>query len=265
MPRVIDKKTTSIAASAALSRPGLVHAAQPLYAQLRDRLKADILEGRLKPGDKVASESELTAGHGVSRITVRQALNDLQKEGLVVKAHGKGTFVAQPAVAQDLTSLRGLAESLGGEGRTVHGRLLSTRTVKAPDLAAQRLQLAPRTPVCELQTLRYLNRTPLSLNTQWVALEIGERLRKIDFASRDLLGVYENELGLAISHADLSISAALAADAKLCRQLGVEPGAALLQVDRVVYGQGRQPLHFEISSYRSDLFSYQLSTSRERV
>ena len=53
MPRVIGKKTTFIGASAGLSRPGLVHAAQPLYAQLRDRLKADILEGRLKPGDKV--------------------------------------------------------------------------------------------------------------------------------------------------------------------------------------------------------------------
>ncbi len=242
--------------------PALPAAARPLYVRLRDQLKADILEGRLKPGDRLPSESELTVGHAVSRITVRQALNDLQKEGLVVKAHGKGSFVAQPAVAQDLTRLRGLAESLGGEGRTVHGRLLSLKTVKAPAAVAERLQLAPKAPVAELHTLRYLNRTPLSLNFQWMAPEIGERLRKIDFASRDILGVYENELGLEISHAELSISAALAQEPAQCRHLAVEPGAALLQVERVVYGTDGVPVHFERSSYRSDLFSYHLTTSR---
>ena len=244
--------------------PVLNVAAQSLYAQLREQVKTDILQGRLKPGDRLPSESALTTGHGVSRITVRQALSDLQKEGLVVKVHGKGSFVAQPAVAQDLSRLRGLAESLGGVGRTVHGRLLSFKTVPASETVAERLRVALKSPVAELHTLRYLNRTPLSLNFQWMALDIGERLRKVDFANRDILSVYETELGLAISHADLSISAALALTAPQRRHLAVEAGAALLQVERVVYGPDGAPLHFERSSYRSDLFSYQLTTSRTR-
>ncbi|PZQ70036.1 MAG: hypothetical protein DI563_18845 [Variovorax paradoxus] len=63
---------------------------QSLHARLRDALRADILEGRLRPGDKLASESEMQAEHGVSRITVRQALAALQADGLIVKLHGKG-------------------------------------------------------------------------------------------------------------------------------------------------------------------------------
>src|SRR5262245_22769066 len=100
-------------------------AAKPLYAQLRDALRVRILDGTLSAGSQIASESELTQQHGVSRITVRQALNDLQKEGLIFRVHGKGTFVSERTVGQDLTRLRGLSESLSAEGHEVHNRLLS--------------------------------------------------------------------------------------------------------------------------------------------
>lgn len=242
-------------------RAGLVHSAQALYAQLREQLKAEILEGRRAPGERLPSEAELTAHYGVSRITVRQALNDLQKEGLLVKAHGKGSFVAQPAVAQDLTRLKGLAESLGGEGRTVHGRVLGLKPGKASAEVAARLGLAKGAPVMQVQTLRYLNREALSLNHSWMPLAIGERLARIDLANRDILSVYENELGLLVHHADLSIGAALATPAQ-ARALALEPGAAVLQVERVVHAPDGTALHYEHTVYRSDLFRYQLTTAR---
>ena len=247
--------------SASDLRAGLVHSAQSLYAQLRDQLKAEILEGRRAPGERLPSEAELIAHYGVSRITVRQALNDLQKEGLLVKAHGKGSFVAQPTVAQDLTQLKGLAESVGGAGRTVHGRVLGLKPAKASAEVAARLGLAKGAPVMQLQTLRYLNREALSLNHSWMPLAIGERLGRIDLANRDILSVYENELGLVVHHADLSIGAALATPAQ-ARALALAPGAAVLQVERVVHGPDGTALHFEHTVYRSDLFRYQLTTAR---
>ncbi len=247
--------------SASDLRAGLVHSAQSLYAQLRDQLKAEILEGRRAPGERLPSEAELIAHYGVSRITVRQALNDLQKEGLLVKAHGKGSFVAQPTVAQDLTQLKGLAESVGGAGRTVHGRVLGLKAAKASAEVAARLGLAKGAPVMQLQTLRYLNREALSLNHSWMPLAIGERLGRIDLANRDILSVYENELGLVVHHADLSIGAALATPAQ-ARALALAPGAAVLQVERVVHGPDGTALHFEHTVYRSDLFRYQLTTAR---
>ncbi len=247
--------------SAPVPRSGLVHSAQSLYAQLRDRLKAEILDGSRLPGARLPSESELTAQYGVSRITVRQALNDLQKEGLVVKAHGKGSFVAQPAVAQDLTRLRGLSESLAGEGRNVHGRVLGFKPGKANAEVAAHLGLPRGAGVMQLQTLRYLNREPLSLNHSWMPMAIGERLARADLANRDILSIYENELGLAVHHADLSIGAALATPAQ-ARSLAVEPGSAVLQVERVVHAADGAALHYEHTVYRADLFRYQLTTAR---
>ena len=235
--------------------------AKPLFAQVEARLREDILDKRLLPGAKLPSEAELEAAFGVSRITVRQALNDLQKEGLLVKAHGKGSFVAQPTVAQDLTQLKGLAESVGGAGRTVHGRVLGLKPAKASAEVAARLGLAKGAPVMQLQTLRYLNREALSLNHSWMPLAIGERLGRIDLANRDILSVYENELGLVVHHADLSIGAALATPAQ-ARALALAPGAAVLQVERVVHGPDGTALHFEHTVYRSDLFRYQLTTAR---
>ena len=249
------------AGSSGQKSSALVHSAQSLYAQLRDRLKAEILEGRRQPGEQLPSEAEFTATYGVSRITVRQALGDLQKEGLVVKAHGKGTFVAQPAVAQDLTRLRGLAESLAGPERSVHGRVLGFKPLKATGEVAARLGVPKGTQVMQLQTLRYLNRQALSLNHSWMPLAIGERLARLDLANRDILSLYENELGLVVSHADHSISAALATPAQ-ARALAVEPGSAVLQVDRVVHAPDGTALHAEHTVYRADLFSYQLTTAR---
>ena len=233
-----------------------------LYAALRDRLKDEILSGRRRPGDKLPSENEFARTLGVSRITVRQALGDLRNEGLVVKTHGKGSFVAMPPVAQDLTRLRGLAESLTGAGRTVHTRVLSIGPKRASAPVVTALGLTPGELVIELKTLRYLNRKPLALNRSYLPLDIGNRLIKADFANRDILSMLEGDLGLAIGHAEVSIGAANAKPGE-ARLLGVAAEAALVQVRRLVFTSAPRPVHLEQSVYRSDLFSYTLTLERD--
>ena len=234
----------------------------PLYAALRDRLKNDILSGRRRPGDKLPSENEFTQTLGVSRITVRQALGDLRNEGLVVKTHGKGSFVAMPPVAQDLTRLRGLAESLTGVGRTVHTRVLSIGPKHASPPIATAFGLSKSDLVIELRTLRYLNRKPLALNRSYLPQDIGSRLIKADFANRDILSMLEGDLGVAIGHAEVSIGAANAKPGE-ARLLGVADGTALVQVRRLVFTSTSRPVHLEQSVYRSDLFSYTLTLERD--
>ena len=237
-------------------------AMQPLYAALRDRLKNYILSGRRRPGDKLPSENEFTQTLGVSRITVRQALGDLRNEGLVVKTHGKGSFVAMPPVAQDLTRLRGLAESLTGAGRTVHTRVLSIGPKHASPPIATAFGLSKSDLVIELRTLRYLNRKPLALNRSYLPQDIGSRLIKADFANRDILSMLEGDLGVAIGHAEVSIGAANAKPGE-ARLLGVADRTALVQVRRLVFTSTSRPVHLEQSVYRSDLFSYTLTLERD--
>lgn len=234
---------------------------QPLHARLRDALKATILDGRLLPGDKLPSESELQAEHGVSRITVRQALGALQAEGLIVKLHGKGAFVSHPKAAQSLNRLQGLQEALADDAHAVSNRRLAWREVKAPPEVARQLGLPAGSAVYHLQTLRYVDREPLSVNHSWLLPALGARLARVDFAQRDLIDIFEHEGGLAIGRADLDIGAATAraADAKLLR---IDTGAPVLEVERVVHDAAGVPVHAERAVYRADAFRYRISVQR---
>lgn len=234
---------------------------QTLYGRLRDELRALILEGRLRPDDKLPSEAELTAQHGVSRITVRQALNDLQKEGLIVKLHGKGAFVAHPRAALHLDRLQGLGEALALEGQSVHSRRLSIKPMAAPAGVARQLGLAAGSPVVQLLTLRYLDRQPLSVNTSWLPQAAGQRLARIDTASRDFIDVFERDFGTPVAQAQLEIRACRT-PAREARWLQIEAGDPALHVERILLGTDGTPLQVEGVLYRADAFSYRLTLKR---
>jgi GntR family transcriptional regulator len=236
---------------------------KPLYVQLRDELRTQILDGRLKALARLPSEAELTERYAVSRITVRQALNDLHKEGLIVKVHGKGTFVSQPKVAQDVTRLKGLAEAMFGEGHDVHNRTLSLKDVAASVEVAERLAVPAKSPVTEIKSLRYLDRQPISVDVSYVPRQVGDRLKKLDLPARDIIDIYESDLGLAIGYAELMIEAT-SADKTQAKLLRIEPGAPILHIQRVIYTSDDRPLHFDSVSYRGDAFRYRLRTERGR-
>lgn len=239
----------------------MAEAPQPLYARLRDELRAGILDGRLLPHAKLPSESEMTAAYGVSRITVRQALSDLQKEGLIVRLQGKGAFVSQAQAAPQLNRLEGLAESLAAQGQAVHSKRLAMKALRAPAEVAEALGLAPRSEVYQLSTLRYLDRQPLSVNVSHFIPGLGERVARIDLSGRDLIDVLERELRLRVGRADVEIRAE-AMPAKEAKLLQVGAGVPALRVQRVIRSEDGAPLQTENALYRADIFSYKLSLSR---
>ncbi len=233
----------------------------PLYAQLRDQLRASILEGRLLPHDKLPSEAELSAEHGISRITVRQALGDLQKEGLILRQQGKGAFVSPPHTSQSLNRLQGLGEALAMQGQSVHSRRLSMRSLKLPGSVAAQLRLAPGAVGMRLMTLRYVAREPLSVNVSWFAQALGERIARLDVSGRDLIEVLEKDIGEPVAQAHLEISA-VAMPAREAKWLKVSPGEPALRVHRLLCSVQESPLQVETATYRADVFSYRLSLTR---
>lgn len=234
--------------------------ALPLYVRLRNELRTRILEGTLASGERLPSEMALTEAHGVSRITVRQALGDLEAEGLIVRQQGRGAFVAPTRTSQSLDRLQGMAEALAGHGQVSSTRL-STQRLPAPAEVAAALRLTTGEEAMRLVGLRYLDRQPLSVNVSWFPVALGERIARLDLSGRDILQVLEAELGVAVKQADLEISAApmSAADARL---LHVKPGVPALRVHRLVRGAQDDPLHLETIVFRSDSFSYKLSLTR---
>lgn len=232
-----------------------------LRARVREALRERILRGEWQTHERLPSENQLIDEQGVSRITVRQALADLVADGLIVRVHGKGSFVAPAPVRQELSRLQGLSEALGGQGREVLTRVLSLGQASLPARAAKALGLPPGTPCVELQTLRFSDGQPLSLNSTWIEPTLGASLDKDTLAQTDLLTVYESTLNLRVTRAVVDIGAALA-NARQRRLLAVEAPAAVLVVERTVFSTGERPVHFEASTYRPDAFSYRLELAR---
>ncbi|HSV35803.1 MAG TPA: GntR family transcriptional regulator [Ramlibacter sp.] len=261
--RLIDGKLKAVPAATPAASEGVLQpqSPTPLYAQIKDILRARILEGTYQPHQQMPSESDMMAAFNVSRITVRQALNDLQNEGLIFRMHGKGTFVSKPKAFQDLGRLQGFGEAMRQMGYETFARVISVRTVTPTAQVQERLQLPKRAKVTELQRLRFLNREPISLDVTYLPTSLGARLAREDLATRDVFVILENDYGLSLGHADLQIGSTLA-DEHLADQLKVEEGSPVLVIERTTHTSDGLPIDYEHLYYRGDAFQYRVRVDR---
>jgi GntR family transcriptional regulator len=253
------KPRTHPAASSAAAKVVLMPSL-PMHSQIREIIRRRVLDGSYAPHSQMPSEAQMMEAFQVSRITIRQALGDLQKEGLIFKVAGKGSFVAKPKAFQNLSRLQGFGEAMTPSGYETFSQVLSTRQVAAGELVARRLNLPPGEAVFEIQRLRYLNREPISVDQSYFPLALGERLAHEDLATRDIFVILENDYGQHLTHADVQIEA-ISADESLARQLRIAEASPLLRIERLTHAD-EQPIDFEFLYYRGDAFQYRLRIDR---
>lgn len=233
----------------------------PLYAQIKGVLREEICNGSLRQHERIPSESELGKRYGVSRITVRRALSDLENERLIFKVAGKGAFVAKPHPFQKTERLQGFGEAMQSLGITVLNRVVSVNTAVAPAKVAERLQVPEGSPLTEIRRVRYADGKPISFDMTYVRRVLGERLAREDLVTRDIFLIIENDYATPLDHADLVVEADVA-DETLAGQLGVAVGAPVLRVERLVWTKDGQAIDFEYIYYRGDSFRFELHAER---
>jgi GntR family transcriptional regulator len=232
-----------------------------LHSRIREELRERILGGSLQPHDRMPSESELMAQYGVSRITVRQALADLQSARMIFKVPGKGSFVAQPKPFQELGRLQGFAEAMRSMGHATFNRLIRRETVAATERVADRLKLPESSLVTELHRVRFLDEQPVSVDVTWLPTHLGDRLDADELATRDIFLILENDLATPLGHADLAIDA-VSADAHVAALLCIAPGSPVLHIERLTHDRDGHPVDYEHLHCRSDIFQYRLRLQR---
>jgi len=230
----------------------------PLFAQVRDAVRSDILSGALRPGDRLPSESALIERFGVSRITVRQAIGELQTSGLVQTVNGKGSFVTRPGRGEAHGPLVGVLEAMRRRGITARGKLLSHRTIKATEVVARELDLATGSVVGAITVLRYRDEVPFVVGTTWCPVDTAERLANADLTESDVATAIEVELGLRHARTRVSVSA-LVADAKLAKQLAYEEGAAILRIRTTSIDYDGRPIAHSVTDCRADMMDYRVT------
>src|SRR5579884_3094196 len=140
----------------------------PLYYQLKEVLKQQIRAGHLAPHTAIPSEPELVAQYHVSRATVRQALTELVHEGLLYRQHGRGTFVCEPRVQQNLSELTSFSEELRRRGKRPGGLLLVSELVRGSAAVRTQLRLTDEEQVVRLERLRTADDTPIAYEIDYL-------------------------------------------------------------------------------------------------
>ena len=235
----------------------------PLYHQIFLTLKNRIYSGMLGPGDPVPGEQELCGEFGVSRITAKRALNELADAGLVVRERGRGTRVVPHPPAQAVTaSIEGWLENISRMGMSTEARVLDLSYVPSNGEIAAALDLETGTQVQRAERLRILDGEPMSYLVTYVPADIGRHYEREDLETTPLLHLLERA-GVNVASARQTISATLADD-YVASALDINPGAALIEVRRIVRDAGGRAVEYIRVLYRPDLYRYELSMKRVR-
>jgi GntR family transcriptional regulator len=234
----------------------------PLHYQIREQISLAIAGGRLVPGDLLPPEEDLAAQASVSRTTIRQALAALVHEGLIERKRGKGSWVVEPRIDQQLTELTGFVEDMLSHGLEPEARVISTEVVSADIIVAGELRIPEGSMAVRIERLRLADRRPILFDVSHLPLEIGQRVINEDLRKRPIFEILEN-LGVALNEANYHIRA-VAAQTPIATHLRVRRGTPLLMVERTTYSRDGAPVDFENLYYRADRMTFSLRLKRRR-
>ncbi len=224
-------------------------------------LKEQIESGRLKPGDQIPSERELSEQSGVSRMTVRQALAYLVREGRLLARPGIGTFVGEPKLTYDTLHLLGFTEQMLRSGQAPSSQVLEQALVEPPASVLSRLKLPPGERAVKIARLRLSQGTPLLLETVYIAHRLAPGLESEELSRASLYSLLEERYGVQLRRAEQTLEVTLATEgeALLFRIAG---GAPMLLLEGVTYTDLGQPVEVFKALYRGEMFRFELESQR---
>ncbi|WP_059051083.1 GntR family transcriptional regulator [Paenibacillus senegalimassiliensis] len=224
----------------------------PLYFQLKEDMIHKIMNEEHKVGESLPSETQLMSMYGVSRTTVRQAIDLLVSEGYLEKRRGVGTFVTKPRLNQwDLAELRSFNEEASRQGLTARTQLLSMRQVKTNDILKGVFGEGP-TIYHQLERLRFIEHEPSVLVTTYVPADLAPDLERFNFSEVSLFAILREHYNLKIIYASKTFRA-VNASPEDALALKVPPNFAIQLVDTITYDDKDQPVEYSVSRDRGDL------------
>lgn len=230
-----------------------------VYLHLKDR----ILSGALAPTARMPSEPDLASQHGVSRVTIRSALERLAEEGLVERRPGSGTYVRSPSRTATLVAdFSNVFTHLVEMGRSTEVRLLAFGYMLPTPAVAEGLGLDPGEEVQRSVRVRITDGMPFSYLVTYVPKRIGISYSEADLRSTPLLELLERS-GARVASARQTVGASQAGP-EIADALGVETGAALLSITRIVQDETGAGVEYLYALYRPDLYELQLDLERTR-
>lgn len=230
---------------------------QPLYDQLVDIL-TDKIEHEYRPGDLLPSERELSDRYGLSRTTVRLALQELERLGLVIRQHGRGTFVAdRSAQTTNLSQAYSFSEQMRSMGREPSTTILEFSVIEADKNLAEHMGTRIGERLYKIKRLRSADGMPMMLERSYLPVRKFMTLKRPMLEKKALYDIVEQDFREKIGVAEEEFFASIArpADAHL---LDISEGAPVLDLIRTTYNTSNEIVEYTLSVARADQFKYKV-------
>lgn len=225
----------------------------PLYHQATNWLRGRINSGELSSGNQIPSEWEMADVLGISRITARQAITELVREGLLFRRTGKGTFVASPKTHSKLSTLVGFSEKMQKLGHTVTSEVLEIEIESIDSFISEKLQLESGHKIIKLKRLRMLNNEPVAIQWSYFPYPRCSALLEVDFTKESLIQSIVQKCGIRAKNSidQVSLTFVSGKDAVI---LNLKQRTPMLLIEGVLYSDSGDPIRYGKGMYRGDKF-----------
>ncbi|MET3193548.1 GntR family transcriptional regulator [Bacillus sp. OAE603] len=226
----------------------------PLYYQLMDILLEKIESGELVENDQLPSERELCDSYRVSRTTVRQTMQELEKQGFIYKVHGKGTYVSPRTHNQSLVKFYSFTEEMKKVGKLPTTQVVSFEKVFCDIKIAKVMDLPVEEEVFKIVRLRLADQDPMLYETSYVPVKDFKNLSSQELEMTPMYEIFRSQYNVKISRA-LESFMAVSANNVESDMLNINEGAPCLMLKRITYDQSKV-IEYTISIARGDKFTY---------
>ncbi len=223
----------------------------PVYMQIVDTLLDRIESAELTPGDRLPSERALAAEFTVNRRTIRQALEVLERRGLVERRRGAGTFVSEPRLERGAAEFFHFTERIRERGFAPGAQVLSLEEVAPSPTVATELELAPGAMIYRCHRLRSINAQPILIETFALPADLVPGFERCDVGQRSVYDVMRTEYGIEVEYARQSLEAVALSEIE-AQWLGATPGAPAMLERRLAYDKKGRPVDHGTDLYRGD-------------
>ncbi|MCU1411850.1 MAG: transcriptional regulator [Rhodoglobus sp.] len=216
--------------------------AGPIYQVINRDIADQISSGSLQAGDRLDSELKLAERYGVSRMTVRQALGELESDGLVVRRHGSGTYVSEPrSLQRRVNHLGSFHEEMGLDSKAVKTRLITQEVAVPPEAVAADLRLTAGQTATHLVRLRMLGKQAIAVQESWIPYLLVPGLARDGLTEGSLYKTLQERAGVEIRWAEQAVTAAPAVG-DIAELLRLPEGSPVISIRRVSFSAGNDPI-----------------------
>ncbi len=223
----------------------------PLYLQLKTALIADIDAGQYKPHERLMSERELGEKFKVSRMTVRQALTEMIREGILYTQVGKGTYVNESKIKQELQALTGFSQDMAARGTMASGQVLEARIIPATLTLAAIFSVPMNTELVLLSRLRLSDGIPLAIEVAYILHRVCAGILKYDFSKESLYNILATHYNTTLVRAEQTMEASMATPQE-AELLQITSPSPVLRIERLSYNKLNTLVEYVVSTYRGD-------------